>query len=409
MAAAGVMYVSIDGKRWRSRLPSSRCADRSRAPANMPLGADTLPFSAAVAAAQGQAAGSPATVPLGADPLPFQGTIASTVAGAAATVVTVTLDANADPATGKINGTVQLGNGETATMTLDANPDPATGKIKGTVVGANGEVGTITIDGNPDPATGQIRAVVQFGNGTPTTITINPRDLATPVINKLKEPTRSTHTIEVVAQRTPSTASLKGERYARGAIISAQRDGGVLGMAPGARLTPMPGGIAKIVPPNTWRVIGDRIRDDEAYIPMNQSRRSMDILATTAAQMGQSITPRRTARMATGAVARSGAAGPIDLTALSPGALNEPMARASAVISTAMSSLRMPAGADLGPVVAALSRIKASLPRGGQDGRGPTAGDVHVTVMIDGKEFHGMIDTRVDGREKSWRRALGAQ
>jgi hypothetical protein len=40
----------------------------------------------------------------------------------------------------------------------------------------------------------------------------------------------------------------------------------------------MRGGIAQIVPPNTWRVIGDRVRDDEAYIPINNDPRSHAIL-----------------------------------------------------------------------------------------------------------------------------------
>ena len=124
-------------------------------------------------------------------------------------------------------------------------------------------------------------------------------------------------------------------------------------MAPGARLTPMAGGIAEIVPPNTWRVIGDRIRDDEAYIPMNQSRRSMDILATTAARMGQSITPRRTAGMASGAVARPGAASPT-ISPLVVWRTERSMARASAAVSTAMSSLRMAGRIGPGPVVAGL-------------------------------------------------------
>jgi hypothetical protein len=69
---------------------------------------------------------------------------------------------------------------------------------------------------------------------------------------------------------------------AAGGIVHAFANGG---------FEPMRGGIAQVVPPNTWRVIGDRVRDDEAYIPINQSPRSMDILAQTAQRMGGQFVP----------------------------------------------------------------------------------------------------------------------
>lgn len=55
------------------------------------------------------------------------------------------------------------------------------------------------------------------------------------------------------------------------------------------RMTPMQGGIAQVVPPNSWRVIGDRVTDDEAYIPINGSPRSHQILEQTARAMGYSL------------------------------------------------------------------------------------------------------------------------
>ncbi|MDF2968941.1 MAG: phage tail tape measure protein [Nocardioidaceae bacterium] len=57
-------------------------------------------------------------------------------------------------------------------------------------------------------------------------------------------------------------------------------------------LTPMRGGIASIVPPNTWRVIGDRMVDPEAYIPINNSSRSQQILMRTASEMGYDLIRR---------------------------------------------------------------------------------------------------------------------
>jgi hypothetical protein len=57
-------------------------------------------------------------------------------------------------------------------------------------------------------------------------------------------------------------------------------------------LRPMKAGLATIVPPNTWRVVGDRLRDDEAYIPINRSTRSISLLSETAQRMGFALARR---------------------------------------------------------------------------------------------------------------------
>ncbi|MER7009888.1 phage tail tape measure protein [Saccharopolyspora sp. NPDC000359] len=79
---------------------------------------------------------------------------------------------------------------------------------------------------------------------------------------------------------------VKGLDYARGGIATAYAAGGI------HRLTPMRAGLADIVPPNTWRIVGDRIRDDEAYIPINASRRSTALLEETARRMGYQLMRR---------------------------------------------------------------------------------------------------------------------
>jgi TP901 family phage tail tape measure protein len=72
-----------------------------------------------------------------------------------------------------------------------------------------------------------------------------------------------------------------------GGIVRAFADGGFE-----RKLTPMRTGIAEVVRPNTWRVLGDRLRDDEAYIPINRSSRSQAILRQTADQMGFALLRR---------------------------------------------------------------------------------------------------------------------
>lgn len=73
---------------------------------------------------------------------------------------------------------------------------------------------------------------------------------------------------------------------ARGNVIEAFAGGGF------HKLTPMKAGMAQVVQPNTWRVIGDRIRDPEAYIPINRSTRSVALLDETAQRMGFALMRR---------------------------------------------------------------------------------------------------------------------
>ena len=60
-----------------------------------------------------------------------------------------------------------------------------------------------------------------------------------------------------------------------GFVLEAYANGGLRPMEP----------IAQMVKPNTWRVVGDRMDVDEAYIPLNGSKRSWSILQETIARM----------------------------------------------------------------------------------------------------------------------------
>lgn len=85
--------------------------------------------------------------------------------------------------------------------------------------------------------------------------------------------------------------------FASGGLVQAFADGGFH-----RQLKPMRAGLATVVPPNTWRVIGDRIRDDEAYIPINRSSRSVSLLNETAQRMGYALARR----YASGGIASGG-------------------------------------------------------------------------------------------------------
>src|SRR5699024_2819808 len=70
--------------------------------------------------------------------------------------------------------------------------------------------------------------------------------------------------------------------------------------------------IAQMVKPNTWRVVGDRMDVDEAYIPLNGSKRSWSILQETIARMPGPVQfhDGGIAQFAAGAVASAAPAAP---------------------------------------------------------------------------------------------------
>ncbi|TDC92350.1 hypothetical protein E1161_13330 [Saccharopolyspora aridisoli] len=73
---------------------------------------------------------------------------------------------------------------------------------------------------------------------------------------------------------------------ATGGLVQPFATGGIAGLKP---MRP----VAQVVPPQTWRVVGDRMRGDEAYIPVNNSARSQAILAKTASRMGYALLPKQ--------------------------------------------------------------------------------------------------------------------
>ena len=99
--------------------------------------------------------------------------------------------------------------------------------------------------------------------------------------------------LESIVSRTWTAVVNAVTGGASGMIVAPMAAGGVVEMAAGGKLTPMSSSIAQIVPPNTWRVIGDRLQGMEAFIPINQSAMSQAILARTAELMGQMLIPRK--------------------------------------------------------------------------------------------------------------------
>lgn len=76
-----------------------------------------------------------------------------------------------------------------------------------------------------------------------------------------------------------------------GGRIFAKADGGILTAYANGGMRPMSGAQATVVPPNSFRLIGDRMVGDEAFIPLDKSSRSQAILAEAAARMGFLLMP----------------------------------------------------------------------------------------------------------------------
>lgn len=116
--------------------------------------------------------------------------------------------------------------------------------------------GTVTISGNTSPAQSALDSFLSTPAVKYVTLIMN----------------------QSTADQYRGPDSIAG--IASGAYLKAFATGGF------NRLTPMSAGVATVVPPNTWRVVGDRMVDDEAYIPINRSQRSQAILYRTAQEMG---------------------------------------------------------------------------------------------------------------------------
>lgn len=118
-----------------------------------------------------------------------------------------------------------------------------------------------------------------------------------------------------------SLPSLVNNNVASGSGRPGLATGGILEpFADGGWYTPMSGRIADVVAPRTYRLIGDNLTSDEAFIPIDGSQRSQQILGQTAARMGYGLTsaeqaaPVRTREMA--AARGSGSAAGFDLAQL---------------------------------------------------------------------------------------------
>jgi hypothetical protein len=163
----------------------------------------------------------------------------------------------------------------------------ATGASTGAISGVQGDHNTL-LNGDASgvtTATGNANAAINSVQDK--NVNINARDNASSVISYVAGLLNTIH--DVTSTITTIYRTITGG--AEGYVLSPMAAGAVLAMAPGGGLSRMSGSSAQIVPPNTWRVIGDRMSGDEAFIPITNSVRSEAILGETANRMGFALTP----------------------------------------------------------------------------------------------------------------------
>lgn len=121
------------------------------------------------------------------------------------------------------------------------------------------------------------RTITTLPNGN---VTIKATDLVTGEVNRILRANSGKTIYTTVAVGSQRVAAVQD----MGGIVEMYANGGLRGLSPMAP-------IAQMVPPNTWRVVGDRAKDPEAYIPLDGSARSMAILDEAARRMGRVVMP----------------------------------------------------------------------------------------------------------------------
>src|SRR5580765_5141468 len=348
-------------------------------------------------------------VPIGGDPAQFMTALNDALTAAGSKTGIISLDGNPTLVDGKISQAVTFANGSKGTVVIDGHPDPATGKVDAVVTYANGSKATVTLNPNDlvtpvldqltvprdslvtaVPAVGAavaaldntalprdstVTAVPQTGdaegqlNNTarprPSTVTAIPQtSSANSAIDYAARDRTSTIRVTVAYGYTPRAEGGYATPMAAGGVLRpVDRMSAPVGLAEGA-MRSMSAGYAEIVPPNQPRVIGDRMRGDEAFIPIERtSRRSQAILEVAAARMGRTMLP-----MSGPSSDGSPMRGPAALRTTQDIRVNHSGAGADVVaaIQQLRADLRSqyaPPGAGTGPIVEGLARVEAAVSR----------------------------------------------
>ncbi len=200
---------------------------------------------------------------------------------------TATVFANTSPADGAVTKWKNVTTSTVGNTTTYTSTDPASGMVRQwkATTDATGAVTHTYADINP--ANGSVRVWKQNADGTWAEVHAR-ADVAAAEASLNNAARNRTATINVGVNynesvRVPGTNI---RMFAQGGIAAFAK-GGFAFNDLGRTLTPM-SPTATMVPPNSWRVVGDNMRFPEAYIPIDPgSSRSQQLLDQTNAAMGR--------------------------------------------------------------------------------------------------------------------------
>ncbi|MEV6908023.1 hypothetical protein [Amycolatopsis sp. NPDC051071] len=229
---------------------------------------------------------------VGADTSPAEASSSLFVDHIGNVVGTMNIDANTLPAGGKLTAQIAAVDGSKGTMTLDARRDPATRQLQVAVQDVNGAWGWMTIDAFNNAAKSRIGDAVRVANGSTGFITADAHTGAAESALNYAARDRTAY-IRTITVGTPGGGGTVNNAYrpnAVGNILTANAKGNILKFFAGGGFEGLSSmsSMAQIVPPNTWRVVGDNMRVPESYIPLDpRSGRSQRLLDETNARMGR--------------------------------------------------------------------------------------------------------------------------
>jgi hypothetical protein len=192
------------------------------------------------------------------------------------------VSANTAPASTRLALLLNLINRSQATgPSVNGNVGPANAQLALLLNQINRSQGNVAVGANTGPAYGGINNLVGYANQSSGAISVAAATgLAYAQVNELVRYINS-------RSATVSVNASSSVRAAEGGLFKYFAGGGINTMRP------MPANRAQIVPPRTMRVIGDRARGDEAFIPLVNSARSRSILAAASSQMGFDLVPKQ--------------------------------------------------------------------------------------------------------------------
>lgn len=194
----------------------------------------------------------------------------------------VTPSANIAPAREQIGGLITIINQtQTSGPIVNANVAPADAQFAGLVTRINTTTGSVNVGANTGGAYGAVGSLVGWisSNGSSIGVGADTRAAFAQVDALVRYINSRVATVEV-------RSSNPGLQAAQGGVFKYFAGGGFNSMRS------MPANRAEIVPPKTMRVIGDRARGDEAFIPLINTARSHALLKIAANRLDRDVVPR---------------------------------------------------------------------------------------------------------------------